>query len=64
VLKEQIDRLNKELGAILGVPAKARATRSVKPAATGKKRIVSRATRAKLAAKLKAYWAAKKAGKK
>jgi len=36
---------------------------SVKPSATVQK-TVSRATRAKLSAKLKAYWAAKKAGKK
>jgi hypothetical protein len=37
---------------------------SVKPAATAQKKTVSRATKAKLSAKLKAYWAAKKAGKK
>jgi len=37
----------------------------VKPAAIAKKKTVSRATKAKLSAKLKAYWAAKKkAGKK
>jgi hypothetical protein len=35
-----------------------------KPAAMAKKKTMSRATRAKLSAKLKAYWAAKKAGKK
>ena len=40
------------------------ATRSVKPAAKAKKKTVSPAVRAKLSAKLKAYWAAKKAGKK
>ena len=36
------------------------AARSVKP----KKKVFSAATRAKLSAKLKAYWAAKRAGKK
>ena len=40
------------------------ATRSVKPAAKAKKKTVSSATRAKLSAKLKAFWAAKRAGKK
>jgi hypothetical protein len=40
------------------------ATRSVKPAAKAKKKSMSPATRAKLSTKLKAYWAAKKAGKK
>ena len=35
-----------------------------KPTATAKKKTMSRATRAKLSAKLKAFWAAKKAGKK
>jgi hypothetical protein len=39
-------------------------TRSAKPAAKAKKKRFSAATRAKLSAKLKAYWAAKKAGKK
>ena len=39
-------------------------TRSVKPATKAKKKAFSSATRAKLSAKLKAYWAAKKAGKK
>jgi hypothetical protein len=39
------------------------ATRSVEPAVVAKKK-VSLATKAKLSAKLKAYWAAKKAGKK
>jgi len=37
---------------------------SVKPAATAKKTTMSPAERAKRSAKLKAYWAAKKAGKK
>ena len=40
------------------------ATRSVKPATKSKKKAISPATRAKLSAKLKAYWAVKKAGKK
>ena len=40
------------------------ATLPVKPAATAKKKVFSSATRAKLSAKLKAYWAEKKAGKK
>jgi|SRR6266550_4354364 hypothetical protein len=35
-----------------------------KPTAIAKKKTMSRATRAKLSAKLKAFWAAKKAGKK
>ena len=97
-IKEQIDHLNKELGALLGASAKpaaaARASRTMsasakkkiaaaqkarwanlrqaKPAtpakhaskATNKKKRVSQATRAKLRAKLKAYWAAKRAGNK
>ena len=95
-IKEQIDKLNKELRSILGAPTKSKASprknramsasvkkriaaaqkarwanlrrakpgaRSVKPAAKAKK-TVSPAVRAKLSAKLKAYWAAKKAGKK
>jgi hypothetical protein len=37
---------------------------SVKPAAKPKKSTVSAATRAKLSARLKAFWAAKRAGKK
>ena len=40
------------------------ATRSVKAAGKPQKTNVSAATRAKLSAKLKAFWAAKKAGKK
>jgi hypothetical protein len=40
------------------------ATRSGKPAAKAKKKAFSSATRAKLSAKLKAFWAAKRAGKK
>ncbi len=40
------------------------ATRSVKPVAKPKKKRMSPGTRAKLSAKLKTYWAAKKAGKK
>lgn len=38
--------------------------RAAAPGTKGKKKQVSRATRAKLRAKLKAFWAAKKAGKK
>jgi len=96
-IKEQIDKLNKELGSILSGSARSGAapknkpamsasvkkkiaaaqkvrwaklqgskpaTRSVKAAGKPKKTNVSAATRAKLSAKLKAYWAAKKAGKK
>ena len=37
---------------------------SVKPAATAKKNTMSPADRTKMSTKLKAYWAAKKAGKK
>jgi hypothetical protein len=94
-IKEHIEALNKELGTILGVPAKSNAASkkrtisdsgrrniaaaqkarwakvqavkpaalSVKPAAQTKK-TMSRATKAKLSAKLKAYWKARKAGKK
>jgi hypothetical protein len=40
------------------------ATRSGKPAANAKKKTMSPAARRKLSAKLKAYWAKKKAGKK
>jgi len=40
------------------------ATRSVKPTATAKKKRMSSAAKAKLSEKLKAYWAAKRAGKK
>ncbi|HLN86594.1 MAG TPA: hypothetical protein VK200_09020, partial [Candidatus Limnocylindrales bacterium] len=40
------------------------AARSGKPAAKPKKKVFSAATRAKLSARLKAYWAAKRAGKK
>jgi hypothetical protein len=40
------------------------ATRSAKPAAKAKKKAFSSATRAKLSAKLMAYWAAKRAGRK
>jgi len=46
-----------------GVAAK-QAARSGKPAAKPQKKVFSAATRAKLSAKLKAYWAAKRAGKK
>jgi hypothetical protein len=40
------------------------ATPSAKPATKSRKKTFSSATRAKLSAKLKAYWAAKRAGKK
>jgi len=40
------------------------ATRSVKPAAQAKKKTMSPVAKAKMSTKLKAYWAAKKAGKK
>jgi prophage DNA circulation protein len=95
-IKEQIDRLSKELRSIFGAPAnpravqkknqsmsastktkiataqrarwanlrRAKATRSVKPAAKAKKKRMAPAARAKLSAKLKAYWAKKKAAKK
>ena len=92
-IKEQIDKLNKELVKILGVPAaaptrngpmsasvkkkiaaaqktrwaKLRRSKSAAVAAgsAAKKRTFSKATRAKLSAKLKAFWAAKKkTGKK
>ena len=97
-IKEQIERLNKELSASLGAPARSRAaprinramsvsarkkiaaaqkarwanlrrakppTQSANPSTKTKKKRVSRATKAKLSAKLKAYWATKrKAGKK
>jgi hypothetical protein len=63
-IKEQIERLNRELTSILGEPVRARATGAVKAGSRAKKKRVSPATRAKLRAKLKAYWAAKKAGEK
>ena len=77
-IKERIEELNKELRGILGVsanrgaaPKKRRAMSAsgnrgtaTKPAAKPQKKVFSAATRAKLSAKLKAYWAAKRAGKK
>jgi len=76
-IKDQITALNSELRSILGASAattkkpsaRASVKKSVaaKPAmvsAKPKKKVFSAATRAKLSAKLKAYWAAKKAGKK
>ena len=67
-IKEQIEELNGELRSILGASAKSGAApkkkRIIKPAAKPKKKTISSATRAKLSAKLKAYWAAKRAGKK
>jgi hypothetical protein len=92
-IKEQIAKLSKDLGSVLGTSAKSGAasknkrtmsaatkkkiaasqkrrlaslrrakpaTQPAKPAETAKKKTVSQATRAKLSAKLKAYWAAKK----
>ena len=92
-IKEQIDKLNKELRSILGASTKSGAaakkaqtmsasvkkkiaaaqkarwanlrrakpaTQPVKPATKAKKKVFSSATRAKLSAKLKAFWAAKK----
>jgi len=49
---------------LANLPRARPATQSVKPAAKPKKKAFSAATRAKLSAKLKAYWAAKGAGKK
>ncbi len=76
-IKDQIEALNNELRRILGASAattnkpSARAfmktSVAAKPAkfsAKRSKKVFSSATRAKLSAKLKAYWAAKKAGKK
>ena len=59
-LRERIDALEKELTRILGVPAGP----TVAPAPVGKrrKRRFSAATRAKMAASMKARWAARKAG--
>ena len=75
-IKEQIEGLNRELRSILGGSAGSgaaarkssisrakQASPSGNSAAKGKKKF-SAATRAKLSAKLKAYWAAKRAGKK
>ena len=74
-IKERIEALNKELRGILGVsadsgaaPKKRRGRRAAAKTSVGpgrrKKKVFSAATRAKLSAKLKAYWAAKRAGKK
>lgn len=77
-IKEQIEALNNELRSMLSGSAKSGAASkkkpttsasgkkrvSVNPAAKSKKKTISPATRAKLSAKLKAFWAAKKAGKK
>ena len=64
-IKEQIENLNKELRGILGASAKSGAApkkkRIMKLVAKPKKKTFSSATRAKLSAKLKAYWAAKRA---
>jgi hypothetical protein len=97
-IKEQVEKLNKELHGILGVSTNSAGpspknrtmsasvkkkiaatqttrwanlrlaksgTRSAQPAVEAKKKTtMSPAARAKLSAKLKAYWAAKKTGKK
>ena len=70
-IKEQIEALNQELRSILGGTAKTGSTSNetgspVKLAARAKKKNMSAAARAKLSAKLKAFWAAKRAaaGKK
>ena len=62
-IKEQIETLNKKLRDILGDSSAsvAASARRVKPAGTQTSRKVSPGTRARLRAKLKAYWAAKKA---
>ena len=44
--------------------AKLRAAKPVEPSARTRKKVMSRATKAKLSAKLKAYWKAKKTGKR
>jgi hypothetical protein len=96
-IKEQLEKLNKELASLLGEPTNSRAApkgkrtmrasvkrkiaaaqrarwanlrrgktaaRSGRPASKAKKKTFSRATKAKLSRKLKAYWAAKRAGRK
>ena len=70
-IKEHIEKLNKELASILGgsanpgvAPKKMRTQLSFRSAAKPKKKTMNSATRAKLSAKLKAYWAAKRSGKK
>jgi hypothetical protein len=74
-IKERIEALNKELRSILGETADAgtaprrgrgRGVATKAAARTGRRRkkVFSAATRAKLSARLKAYWAAKRAGKK
>jgi len=64
--KSRTARKNKRTTSASGKESVAskRATLPVRPAAKAKKKTFSSATRAKLSAKLKAYWAAKKAGKK
>jgi hypothetical protein len=66
-IKERIDGLNRQLRGILGAPATPRASTPATASARAavKKKRMSPAARAKLSAKLKAYWAAKKkSGKK
>ena len=61
-IKEKIVSLEKELAAILGAPAPAAKTPAVKP--VKKKRTMSAAGRASVAAAQKARWAKIKAAKK
>jgi hypothetical protein len=73
-IKQRIEALNKELHSLLGAaavsppaPKKRRGRpRAVKTAVRigRRKKKFSAATRAKLSARLKAYWAAKRTGKK
>ena len=59
-LKEKIQSLEKELAQLLGSPAASPAS----PAPKQKKFTMSAAAKAKLSAKMKALWAARKAAKK
>ncbi|HKI67989.1 MAG TPA: hypothetical protein VKA67_00245 [Verrucomicrobiae bacterium] len=58
-IKEQIEKLHKELTSILGTAKPAPVA-----AAVPKKQKMSPAARAHLSAKMKAYWAKRKAAKK
>jgi hypothetical protein len=60
-LREQIDRLEKQLSALLGAPTSAAPV--AKPAAKPKRKM-SAAARAKIAAAQKRRWAKHRAGKK
>ena len=55
-IKDEIERLKRKLASILGERGKS--------GPRAKKKRMSPATRAKLRAKLRAYWAAKRAGRK